>query len=229
MKKIIRYSGLALATLIAAILLYASAALVLGVLPVNREFREPGDGIAIYLRTNDVHADIILPTRTVERDWSRILEVPGIAHSQYVSIGWGDRAFYLETKNWGDLHAGNALRALIGIDESVMHVSAENKPRESDTVQRIRINRQQLQQLIAQIDASFTRNPLGAPQQIAGIHYSDNDGFYEAQGHYSMFKTCNEWVRVLLSNAGVRTANWSPFTVGLRYQARKIHEMQSSK
>lgn len=228
MKRFVRYSTMAIATLITTILLYASAALILGILPVNRQFREPANGIAIYLRANDVHADIMLPTRSAQRDWSQVLNVPGIANSQYVSIGWGDRAFYLETKSWSDLRADNALRALIGIDGSVVHVSAESEPHESDEVQRILISAQQLQQLIAQVDASLSRNTQGLPQLIVGAGYGINDSFFEAQGHYSMFKTCNEWIRTLLSNAGVRTASWSPLALGLRYQARKIHETRKA-
>ena len=226
MKRLTRTIGMVLGAFLALILLYACAALVLGLVPVNSQFREPGGGIDIYLRANNVHADIMLPTRTPLRDWSKMLNVPGIERSQYISIGWGDRAFYLETKNWSDLRAGNALRALTGIDGSVMHVSATSVPLESGGVQRIRISAQQLQQLITRIDASLTHDARGLPQPVSGAHYSSNDGFFEAQGHYSMFKTCNEWVRSLLADAGVRTARWSPLAAALRYQASKIHEPQ---
>jgi uncharacterized protein (TIGR02117 family) len=222
MKKLLRYSGYSLATLLTMIALYGCAALLLGVLPVNRDFQESKEGIAIYLRANEVHADIMLPTRTATRDWSKLLHVPGIARSDYVSIGWGDRAFYLETKAWADLRAGNALRALVGIDSSVMHVSAEPEPMESEQVTRIIVSPAQLTQLIAQIDASLARDAQGMPLPISHAHYANNDGFFEAQGHYSMFKTCNEWVRDLFAGAGVRTAMWSPFAEGIRYQARKI-------
>jgi uncharacterized protein (TIGR02117 family) len=164
----------------------------------------------------------MLPTRTPSRDWSKLLHVPGIEHADYVSIGWGDRAFYLETKEWADLRAENALRALFGIDTTVLHVSAEPEPTESEQVTRIVVNPQQLAQLTAQIDASFARDPQGLPHMIDNAHYANNDGFFEAEGRYSMFMTCNEWVRGLFADAGVRTATWSPFAEAIRYQARKI-------
>lgn len=224
MKKVARISNYALALLLLAILLYACAALVLGLLPVNRAFREPDQGIDIYLRANAVHADLMLPTHSAVHDWRNAIKVPGIDRADYLSIGWGDRAFYLETKNWADLRAVNALRALIGVDSTVMHISAENTPRETDEVRRIRISAAQLQQLVALVNASLTRDAQGQPQQISGAHYANNDGFFEAQGHYSMFNTCNEWVRTSLSGAGVRTASWSPLAAGINYQAKKIRE-----
>lgn len=222
MKKPLRYIGFSFIALITAIALYASTALLLGVLPVNSDFQESNGGIVIYLRANDVHADIVLPTRSSSRDWSKLLHVPGIEQADYVSIGWGDRAFYLETKEWGDLRAGNALRALIGIDSSVIHVSAEREPIESDQVTRIRISQEQMTQLVAQIDASFVHDAQGQMLAIGNAHYANNDAFFEAQGHYSLIQTCNEWVRSMFAHTGVRTATWSPFAEAIRYQARKI-------
>ncbi|MFN3566109.1 MAG: hypothetical protein ACK4V1_09035, partial [Burkholderiaceae bacterium] len=42
---------------------YFLLALALGALPVNRDFAESVDGVAIYVRTNGIHAEIVVPTR----------------------------------------------------------------------------------------------------------------------------------------------------------------------
>jgi uncharacterized protein (TIGR02117 family) len=205
-------------------LLYAGATLVFGLLPVNRDFREADQGVDIYVRANAVHTDLLLPIRSSTRDWRGLLKVPGIGQAEYISVGWGDRAFYLETKTWADLHAGNAVRALFGIDSTVLHIEAEAKPRESTEVVRIRIAPEQLERLVTQIDASLMHDAQGLPLLIVGAHYYNNDSFFEAQGHYSMFVTCNEWVRTVLSGAGIRTAWWAPLAAAVHYQAQQIRK-----
>jgi len=224
MKTFSRLTAIAIAVLLLLLIFYACAALALGLLPVNRDFRQANVGIDIYLRADAVHTDLLLPIHSPQHDWRGVLKVPGIEQAEYLSIGWGDRSFYLETKTWADLRVGNALRALTGLDSAVLHVAAEAKPRESADIMLIRVTPEQLQRLVTQIDASLSRDAHRLPLPIAGAHYDANDGFFEAQGHYSMFITCNEWVRSALSNAGVRTAWWAPLAAAVRYQARQIRK-----
>jgi len=222
MKKFPRLAARIVVVMLLPLSLYVAAALVFGLLPVNRDFREADQGIEIYVRANAVHTDLLLPAHSSERDWRGLLKVPGIGEAEYISVGWGDRAFYLETKTWADLHARNAVRALFGIDSTVLHIEAEAKPHESPEIVRIRITPEQLARLVTQVDASLMRDAQGLPLQIVGAHYDNNDGFFEAQGHYSMFVTCNEWVRTVLSDAGIRTAWWAPLATAVRYQAQQI-------
>ena len=114
------------------------------------------------------------------------------------------------------------MRALFRLDSTLLHVAADARPREAAEILRIRVTPEQLHRLITQIDTSLSRDSHGLPLPIAGAHYDINDGFFEAQGHYSMFTTCNEWVRSALSNAGVRTAWWAPLAAAVRYQAQQI-------
>ena len=57
----------ALFVLLAAVpFAYLLLALVLGLLPVNRDFvaaREDETGVVIFIRTNGVHAEVMLPAR----------------------------------------------------------------------------------------------------------------------------------------------------------------------
>ncbi|MBV8464370.1 MAG: TIGR02117 family protein [Burkholderiales bacterium] len=203
---------------------YVLAALFLGWLPVNRDFRQRADGVDIYVRSNGVHTDIVLPVQSTARDWRGSLEVPGLATAPYIAFGWGDRAFYLETKEWADLRLGNALRAVAGLDSSVMHISSEGRPRESADTVRVRISGAQLAALTAAIDARLVHDGQGRASAIAGAHYGGNDAFFPAQGRYSMFMTCNEWVRATLSSAGIRTAVWAPFSTAVLYQLRQVRK-----
>ncbi len=222
--KIIRTTGRVAARVALPFFTYFLAALLLGLLPVNSGFVEPNQGVDIYLRFSPVHTDVMLPVRSGARDWSQMLQVPGIENAQYLSFGWGDRAFYLETKTWADLRASNAVAALIGIDSSLLHVSTEAQPRESENVVRIRITPQQLGKLTAQIDATLRRDANGLPRLIPGQRYDDNDAFFEALGNYSLLFTCNDWVRQLLHASGVRTALWAPFPVALRFHAARVRD-----
>ena len=224
MMRFARFAAKAVAWLLLPLCLYAGATLALGLLPVNRDFRQADSGIDIYLRADAVHTDLLLPASSGLHDWRALFKLPGIEQAPYLSIGWGDRAFYLETKTWADLRAGNALRALVGLDGTLLHVAAEARPRESADIVRIRVTPDQLRRLVAQIDASLLRDANGLALPVTGAHYAANDGFFEARGHYSMLTTCNEWVRTVLSGAGVRTARWAPLAVALRYQAQQIED-----
>ena len=64
MKRLARSFALALVLLLAAPLLYLAAALALGLWAVNADWRptpEERGGIPVWLRTNGVHADLVLP------------------------------------------------------------------------------------------------------------------------------------------------------------------------
>ena len=222
MQKILRSIRFLIISILACLASYALAALLLGLLPVNRDFREAQEGVDIYIHASAVHADIVLPVQSASHDWRNVFAAPGIDAAEYVAIGWGDRQFYLETRSWSDLTVHNAANALSGLDRTLLHVSAEAKPREAQDVIRIRITQDQLRTLIQYVDASLARDADGHAEPVIGAHYGNNDGFYAARGRYSMFVTCNQWVRSGLSLAGIRTAVWSPFSMALLFHAREI-------
>ena len=197
---------------------YVLAALALGFVPVNGDFKQSSHGIDIYIRANAVHADLIVPIHSDARDWSN--KLPNLGTAGYLAIGWGDRAFYLETKQWADLKPGNALRALMGLDGTLLHVEPMEQPLESEQTIHLRIAPAQYAKLVAAIDAGFFYGADGKPVAVPGAHYGERDAFYEATGRYSLFTTCNDWVRAALSQAGIRTAAWAPFSPALLFQAR---------
>ena len=103
-------------------ILYLLFATALGFVSVNRDFRSTpvaAGGIAIYLRTNRVHSDIVLPTRAGDHDWSAAFPPSQMralwAPAPWIAFGWGDRAFMLETPTWRDIRLGTSLRAISGL------------------------------------------------------------------------------------------------------------------
>lgn len=219
--------AVALLAIPAAYLLFA---LVLGLLPVNREFQptppESG-GVSIYLRTNGVHAELVLPAGG-PHDWRvefpprsvvstvRFAEASAL---RWIAFGWGDREFYVHTRTWRDLRPGTAAAALLGLGTAAMHVEYLAEPARY-RVQRIDMNAQQYRALVAAVQAGFRRSPGGAPKRIDTPGYFDTDAFYEGTGRYTLWLTSNEWVRRALSGAGVRTAAWAPFDAALFWHLR---------
>ena len=199
--------------------LYLALGTAAAFFPINRGFTQPANGIDIFIASNGVHTDLVLPVRAAGTDWREILPLSDVKDPAFepthVGFGWGDRAFYLETPHWQDLKLGTALKALLGLGPSTLHVVWQARPLESDEIRRIRITPVQLAHLVRYLRAGFATDADGKPVAIRGAVYHTHDAFYEAHGSYSVILTCNEWVRRALADAGIRTAIWAPFDYDL--------------
>lgn len=215
-----RHARRVLGVLVALPLLYALAALFLGLVPVHRDWRPAADGIAVWLITNGVHAGIAMPVRNDTIDWSTVFPREDMrdGRGDYVTVGWGDRRFFLDTPTWGDLSASTAVNALSGLDGTVMHVEYGAAPVTDRTAARISLTPQAYARLVTYVRSSLPLATNGVAHVISGHHYANNDAFYEANGRYSLFVTCNQWTRNALSAAGVRVPAWSPFDKALFWQ-----------
>jgi uncharacterized protein (TIGR02117 family) len=199
---------------------YLIFAFGLSSIPVNSDFQScKKDCIGIYLLTNGVHADLVLPFKNQHMDWSKFVNPAGTysgdSSAVNVAFGWGDKGFYLETKTWGDLQVSTAFNALFFLSSSAMHVTFYKGLRETESCKKIYITKEQYLMLVNYIIGSFDTNSSGIPQQIVGAAYWDNDSFYEAKGTYNLFFTCNTWVNEGLKKAGLRACLWTPFDSGL--------------
>ena len=196
-------------------LLYLAAAVVGSLIPVNRDWHEPGSGVTVYLADNGVHADLILPVAAEGLDWHPLLPARDVidnSDAQYVAFGAGERAVYLDTPTWSDLKLGTALHALGG-GERVVHVEWVRDP--SYATQAIRLTPEEYRRLWAAIRAEFRLDPRGRPQRIDHPGYGPADAFYLGIGKASALSTCNVWVADRLRVAGVVAPLWSPFVQGL--------------
>jgi uncharacterized protein (TIGR02117 family) len=195
---------------------YLGAALLLGLLPTNRGFAPAQDGVEIAVTSNRFHTDVILPTAAAGIDWTRWCPPdPGDAAADHIAFGWGDRAFYLETRRWADVRATTALRALLFSSDVVLHVTYVGDVAKLGERQRIMIAPDAYRRLAEYIRASFRIDAAGRPSGRPEPGYGPHDAFYAAVGTYSPFQTCNEWLAAGLRRAGIRTGWWAPFAFGI--------------
>jgi uncharacterized protein (TIGR02117 family) len=210
---------------LAALALYGLAAVVLGLVPVNADFRPEQDGVPVFLRSNGTHVDIVLPTRT--RQWDFAVEFgpadfPRLGQAlPWIAFGWGDREFLLQTPTWADVRPGVALRAVLGLGEGAVHVEYIDEPGDFAVI-GTRLSSAQYLALVTGLRGQFGRDTQGRVQRIAHAGYGVTDAFYVGTGRYLPWITCNEWVRRLIARAGVRTAVWAPFEPALLFHARRV-------
>ena len=195
-----------------AIVAYVTILLV-GLIPVNTDFEQSEDGIQIYLISNAVHADIVLPKSTQQIDWSQrflgskfLGDVSGKSH---VAFGWGDRGFFLETETWDDFKLSTAANALLLPSGSCVHVAFNSSEYYQDAAS-VTISPEQYIRLVEFIESTFQRDDDGEYIQIPDEAYSTNDAFFNSNGRYHLLNTCNSWVGRALKTAGVKTPWLSP-------------------
>lgn len=214
-----------LALLLAAPLLYFSAALIGGLIPANSGWREPGGGVTVFVRTNGVHTWIMMPTQVAGHDWRRLapshhIQDPRYA-GNYVAVGYGNRDFYLNTPTWGDLSPRTALAAAFGQGPSLVHVEHEHDPVPNAWQQPIRMRESEYRKLVRHIVQSFELDAGGASKPLLGRGYGPADIFYEGRGRYNAYRTCNEWTGEALRAAGVRTGAWTPLSQSIMWRLGK--------
>lgn len=210
------------ASLLVFLLLYALAIWLLPLIRVNTDFREAERGVPVFVRSNGVHTDVILPLRGPAKDWSVYLPFANTASKDtaftHVAFGWGDKGFYLETKEWADLKASTALKAAFGLSGSAMHVTFCQRPELDERCRSILVYPDTLRRLTAAVASGFAVDADGKPMCIIDRHYERNDAFYEGTGRYGLFFTCNTWANSVLKDAGLPAAFWTATDKGILRQ-----------
>lgn len=201
------------AFLFVLIILYFLAALILSFMKTHPPKQDCVADKKIYITTNGVHLDIVLPVENVEPEFLSRLEIlPG---TKYVSFGWGDREFYINTPEWKDLTFKTAFKALFLKSGTAMHVTCYSTSYSS--WRNIKICSSQIDLLNKTIEKSFSKNQNGSFKKLIVPGYYQSDFFYEARGSFSLFNTCNAWVNNALKISGIETSVWSPFDFGVLY------------
>ena len=210
--RIVRWSKRILKWFVFGALAYA-VILLIGLIPVNNSFVPADDGITLYVVSNEVHADIIVPVKTETIDWteefSHATFDSDVTTYSHVAIGWGDKGFFLETETWDDFKISIAANALLLPSESCLHVSFTN-PVYFNGAASVTVSESQYQKLVDHIKQSFNAASNQQPVQIPDRSYSTNDAFFEANGRYHLLNTCNSWVGRGLKSAEVRAPWFSP-------------------
>lgn len=219
MKKTFKIIGLTLLSFIALIMIYLVSAFFLSRITMDKEANAKEE-VTIYIMTNGVHTDIVVPTRSMEMDWSKEVNYSNTISKdttyQYLAMGWGDKGFYLETPYWSDLKASVAFNAAFGLSTTAIHATYYSAMTESETCKKIRISKDQYRRLIHYITNSFQKDKDGHFIYIeTDANYGLTDAFYEAKGNYSIFHTCNSWANSALKASGQKCCLWTPFDTGI--------------
>jgi uncharacterized protein (TIGR02117 family) len=211
--------------ILAVPLAYMLAALVGSIVPVNRGWNEPDEGITVYIANNGVHADIVMPVRAGGLDWAPLVPKSDFAapsaEARWVAFGSGEERVYLDTPEWRDIELGTIWSALSG-GRRVMHVEWVSNPEYVDRA--IRLRPEEYRRLWAAVRSDFERDAKGKPKLIDHPGYGRSDAFYWATGKANAVFTCNAWAASRLRIAGVETSLWPPFVQGLVWRYRRISE-----
>ena len=199
---------------------YLTIVLIGASFPINTDYNPENGEIEIFVTSNGIHTDVCLPVQDSLINWTEFIDTKnfkGIKQSpEFISIGWGDKGLYLNTRNWSDLKLSTFLNAAFLPSSTAMHVEyLPRKPIESQSIKRCKITKEKYAELIGFIKQSFVINPDTTPQLIPNIGYKYTDNFYEAKGSYYLLRTCNAWTNDALAIAGVRTSALALFEHGI--------------
>ncbi len=219
LKKVLKTGLKIIFYFIAFAFFYLLIAFLLSSIPVAGEANTKDD-IDIYILTNGIHVDIVVPSITDKYNWFEEIEhltsEVEIPMYKYLAIGWGDKGFYINTPTWSDLKASTAIKACLGLNGSAIHATYYKRMQESETCKKISISEDQYDRLVNYIRNSLEKNSDGKFIEIKSNSFQGNiDAFYEAKGRYSIFNTCNSWANRGLKVSGQRACLWTAFQNGI--------------
>lgn len=200
-------------------LLIALAMLAGSLIPANGEWRQPREGVRIFVYSNGVHTGLVLPLVNAEMDWRPLVradDLPDPARAgDHLLFGWGERDFYLNTPGWSDVSLKLVARALAGSDSTLVHVDHLRGVATGPDMRPVTLSAMQYSALAAAIQGDFAIGPDGRAAHFPG--YGPDDIFYAGRGRYSLISTCNEWTGTRLRSIGVRVGMWTPFAQGVMW------------
>jgi len=226
-KIVLTLIGRILAVFASFVILYPLLAFAISFIgvPKENEKKTARPATAIFIVMDGVHTDVVLPVRNQAIDWRNMLKFQnGISQDikvQFVAFGWGDKNFYINTPTWGQLKFSTAFQAVFGLGTSAIHITFYKKLTESPMCKKIMLSNKQYLRLAAYIKRSFKLDSAGMPINIEpNAAYNNDDAFYDANGRYSLFFTCNTWANNALKACGQKACLWTIFENGIAYQYR---------
>lgn len=208
------------------LVIYLLLATAASYIPINKnQSQHSNQNLSIYIVTNGVHTDILVPYFNEVYDWRTYLN-PTLTPSkrmsaQWVGFGWGDKGFYLQTPEWKDLKASVAFKAAFALSESAMHVTYHDEMIAGNDCVEIKLNKEQYKQLCSFILNRFDLENEKLVLINTNQNYGPNDVFYEAKGKYNLFYTCNTWANNALKAADLKACFFTLWDKGIFYQYKK--------
>jgi len=207
-KEIMRVIIKSIKIVILVLFFFLLVTVVLSFIKVGKETLEKETSAVVYLRSNGVHVDFVLPNQIVLQDIKQ-----SMGDAKYYAIGWGDKDFFLQVRLFNELGLSVLCRALFVPSESLIHVVRLNK-KESDW-REIKLSSRQIENLNNYIYNAFEKGSKGELKKIKGFSYGKNDAFYQATGSYTILNTCNTWVNKGLKQCGLKASIWTPYSFTL--------------
>lgn len=203
------------------ILLYLLSVMVLSRIAVNDNLAKAEKGVTIFLLSNGIHTDIVVPVENDIKDWRNEIRFnhtkANDSLARYLAFGWGDKGFYLNTPEWSDLKASTAFNAAFNLGTSAVHTTFYRNLTEDKDCRRIVVSNENYKKLVAFIAETFARTNDNKVQWISGHSYGNHDAFYEAKGSYNLFYTCNTWTNDALKAANQKASFWTVYDRGIMY------------
>jgi uncharacterized protein (TIGR02117 family) len=218
-KSITRFIGRFFELFFLAICLYFISYWILSRITITPERDKYPKTINIYVSSSGVHSDIILPIEHKVFSWSKYLHLEkGFAQDptrSYISIGWGDKNFFLKTKEWSDLTVSTAVKAFTGMGTGAIRIVQRYPPEKNEAhLIAFKISEKEYYNLVNRIKGEFLFKK-GKPSQITKHPYSNLDFFFDSCNSYSLMYTCNSWTNSNLKSADLPYCVWTPFKEGI--------------
>lgn len=223
-KKALKTTGKTLYIILELLCLYIIAGLFIPYITVNRNVEKNGS-VAIYILSNGVHTDLVVPIKNDQMDWNQLVKADDTvgkdSAANFVAFGWGDKGFYLDTPTWAELKFSTAFKAAFALGESAIHTTFYKEMIEGENCIKINISRQNYKRLIYFIENSFDKDVNGNLINIkTNAVYGTNDTFYESKGTYNLFYTCNTWANNGLKACNQKAGMWALLDEGIFYHYR---------
>lgn len=204
------------------LIVFVAGSFVLSVITVPGKITHCESKTTIYLQHSLVHADFVIPSRAlsdVTRSEVSLVKHPSWGEPNFMVFGLGDRDIYINTPEWADLKLRYAATALFLPTDRAIHVEPAYSVYEGWIPLELCDN--QLKALEDYIRAGYTRDSQGKVIEMSGLTYTGYDKFFEADGTYTMFNSCNNWANSGLKAASIKAPIWSPFPQGVVYHAKR--------
>ena len=210
LKRLLLIFGSILGTYLAAVFIFS--ALTVSAKPHDCAKLQP-----IYIQYSAIHANLVFPTSSLSKRFHEDINLP--VRSDFIMVGLGDRDVYINSPTLGDIKLGHALKAVFWPTKRVLHAAPLNEVG-TDWI-KLNLCPDQLADIETYMLSSLSRREDGLSRIVEGATYWGVDRFFEADGHYTAFNSCNNWVNGAMKAAGLKAPLWSPFSQGITYHARR--------
>ena len=187
-------------------------------------------GITIFMKSDGIHTDFVFPVQNNSIDWRKLISPENTKGKdstlKYIAIGWGDQGFFLNTPVWADLKASTAFNACFYLGKSAIHANYLNElDCKFEHVQFV-VSERQYKKLYEYVNQTLKRDKGNKIACIKNRGYWKTDSFYESNGSYGLFNTCNSWINGGLKAAKLPACLWSPFNSGIfnKYQVSFLNQ-----